>query len=853
MSLQPGTPPPFVDPMPVGLENMVIPQAVQEEFVRGILEGMRAEMDMVAQTTGSIEQDWRSIQAMNRQILNETRQAVADIVQLRLSEDQQAQALRAMQDMGIRPELIQQVMETLAQQGQQKRTEEPKSTAAATPEERGDAPRTERPERRRDEKGRFTSDQTEPSPYLDARRAGNVPDEMPDAEGYREARARPPMTWDQGYQMGSRWENLREATANKVNEWWSNRGIAGNLEPPTMDAEGFYTDADGNRTRRAHAAGQNYERAMARRERLAGVISSIGAGEGLSGAASALGGSVARVAGVAGAVYGGVTLAEGLYRNQRDANLEYIGTFGGGVGEALGHRAEEEAFARFGAFGQLDSDQARQLFKGVSALGFEGGERQQALNFATQNYTQFGMDIATSMRLISIANEDGIESLTSYRASLEALAEVAEESGKSIREAHQAYIQAIEQTRQITSGTAAGELAEAFSGIGLNLQSTPLEGVDLTPLMSNQTAKAQAAREMGLDYGEFEARLIQGDKDAVGALVSSTIGDESVLMQAIRSANIAPEHQRRIQQIAAQAPGGVLGTDQFTEIAAVLREAGAWTPDWARSLMGQVGVRMTDAEIAQWIARAYMEDESVNIGGAIEAVDQESDTSARTTMPDGSPIRRSGLDRLIHGKDSAERLQGEWGWVDPDKGPAGWFGETAVMFNELIEGERIFRSGDKYTDMLFSGVLPERMMGLEAFYTQLQDQEKADQYEAAKFEVVKDDGSKRIIGMQDLPTYAREIELGQVSVIQDDRRVPLQDITGYNVAEASERVRQREEEERRKQQEVKVTVEPKGGLSAFLRFQQSGGVEAEYYRSRGLPLPPFGGQLSRWTVGSEGE
>ena len=55
-------------------------------------------------------------------------------------------------------------------------------------------------------------------------------------------------------------------------------------------------------------------------------------------------------------------------------------------------------------------------------------------------------------------------------------------------------------------------------------------------------------------------------------------------------------------------------------------------------------------------------------------------------MPDGSPIRRSGLDRLIHGKDSAERLQGEWGWVDPDKGPAGWFGETAVMFNELIEG-----------------------------------------------------------------------------------------------------------------------------------------------------------------------
>ena len=90
-------------------------------------------------------------------------------------------------------------------------------------------------------------------------------------------------------------------------------------------------------------------------------------------------------------------------------------------------------------------------------------------------------------------------------------------------------------------------------------------------------------------------------------------------------------------------------------------------------------------------------------------------------------------------------------------------------------------------------------------------------------------------------------------MIQDDRRVPLQDITGYNVAEASERVRQREEEERRKQQEVKVTVEPKGGLSAFLRFQQSGGVEAEYYRSRGLPLPPFGGQLSRWTVGSEGE
>src|SRR5690606_15300027 len=151
MSVQPpGTPPPFVDPMPVGLDNLVIPQAVQEEFVRGILEGMRAEMDMVAQTTGTIEQDWRAIQSMNRQILNETRQAAEEISQIRLNEDQQAQALRAMQDMGIRPELIQQVMESLAAQDQQRasRDTEARSTAADTAEGRGDRPEGQEATRR---------------------------------------------------------------------------------------------------------------------------------------------------------------------------------------------------------------------------------------------------------------------------------------------------------------------------------------------------------------------------------------------------------------------------------------------------------------------------------------------------------------------------------------------------------------------------------------------------------------------------------------------------------------------------------------------------------------------------------
>lgn len=178
--------------------------------------------------------------------------------------------------------------------------------------------------------------------------------------------------------------------------------------------------------------------------------------------------------------------------NQREKNTFYQQIYDQGQLQALGGRIGEEGYVlsnRFG-LGGLPEGQARQLYRGVAALGFQpqtvstagGFSPNAAIQFGERNYRDLGMSVADSLNLITTAATHSNTSLGAVSESLVRISQTARTTGESAEVARQAFIKTFQATTMAgVTGPGAAGTAEALTaagpGLGRDFQTMDVSGV----------------------------------------------------------------------------------------------------------------------------------------------------------------------------------------------------------------------------------------------------------------------------------------------------------------------------------------------------------------------------------------
>lgn len=832
--------PPMLEPYPVGLENFVLPKEVQREFVRGIMEGFMSEMEMMSEFSDNIKDDWQAIRAANRDVLRETREVV---------EQQQAQgpsrdeilggAEDQLRRMGLAPEVVAAAMTYLSNQVDDQAQVITNDTVeapepAGPPEARkikrsGEDEERELHQRdRQRRRPRGDSPQQAPSPYQDVVDADALPDALPDVEGLPQPRQdRPagpprPMTLAQGIALGSNFGQLRQAASDRINQWGSE--WAANIPRPPME-DGFWVDEAGNATRAAHQAGEAYERRLGNIGRAQGIIQSVGQGGGLSGAMGAIGGGIARAAAPIGIAYGAVNLIDNTMTDQRAAARPYQQTFGGGVLDQTGHRIEEQLFSRFGTFGLMGNDEASRLFRDVSSLGLQGDERRSALGFATDNYREFGTDVSTSMRLIRIATQDGTEVLDEFQKSMKALAEVAEESGVSVQRAHEHYVTALEGARRITTGEAASDMARMTSAIATSFDDTPLDGVDLAPLLSNNVAQYRAMAALGIDDAEFQAGLISGDRDIGMAVIETSV--DQLIQHGVNVEAIPADVQQQINSIMSAA-GGNPSADDLTDISALLIRSGVINPRALQVMAGNFGLgSLTQAQLMSLVTDRVVGGQMTQFGEAVQETEDAYLEQSRPQYPMVSS--RPGVGMISRGDNRMHEL----GLIEEPR---------PMKTNVMAEGVNV--EVYDFAREYFGQAALRGGEGSWAIESILENDPA--QWVGQEFTVRDARGRERVVSFSDLLSEMDALEAGQIYTADGEA---LHERLGYDVmSEQSTRgprtsrggtfdTSVEPSASQDQQQEQKIVVEAIGPLQEMLAFYVDGGSDGAYARRHGLPMP----------------
>lgn len=919
--------PPMVNALP-DIDAVSFGREIQQEFLSGVLEGIRTETEQMAFATGEIEFNFTGLAEASAMMLDEAEDAVREVRSLRMSEDAQRAALVQMEQYGLTPEVIASAITVLSQrtgtdpkvlrtalsdaetesealiegvaQGVVKGLDgsrgiradvdtdkiagavregmesAPTSHMTSTADQRpeplhrsypmgdsrqpslfGDPSRgaTEQPSLFGDFEDPFqqAQDAVQPHPYADVMDRGDV--ERVSAEGFGGGtvggRGRmpstadsAPMTWQEGMRTGGNLDSLRGMAAGRINQWASERmgGSRPEMLPHVPGMQDAWADPE---------AGASWERSQNRLGQVTGVMDAIGDGRGLTGAISALSSTVARVLGPIGVAVGGAQMIGSTMAGQRAENLPYQQAFGGGQMDAYGQRIEEGMFSRLGAFGTLSQGEASRLFRNVSSLGQEGAERDRSLDFALNMYRD-GVGLDTSMELITMAATEGQEVLGDYGAALEALSETAQESGIAVSEAHRLYLNALRETQGITTGEAAGDMAMVIADVQTRQSATPLGEINYSAMLQDEGLMSRAATEAGESYPEFSARIQRGDESALDELTQQSIG--RVVAEAPDYHRLTPESEARIQEIW-QNSGGSLSGEAANEIASIMAEDGVIDMRIIERYGSSLGApRMEPAQWNQWIARAYVGDPLVDVGGMAQTAIESKDDARKTTWDDGSDLVGGWLGRTIGGGRGrqARSVYQDWGWRDEDTRRP-FHTEAFDADNVASAGEAYLRdiqdSGRTFRSEEYESVLSE--IGRREDESEEDWQARVDEWNQREFEVLDESGEvSRTFGIADLYDNINELETGRVRIASDT------DVPGAMLHEGLFDPRERAEASAfgnpqwlsdqirdaiggRELNNVNVTITAKGELEEFLNIKHDGGLDVKTARESGFAPSGF--------------
>lgn len=335
-----------------------------------------------------------------------------------------------------------------------------------------------------------------------------------------------------------------------------------------------------------------FDRANRIRNNLTGALDNVAHGQGIT---SVLGGA-SKFLGYAGAAYTAVQTAGQIAVDQRAKNAQFQTIYGGSNADQFAQRAHGAAF-RWSQFGTMSGQQANQLFMGVSQLGLQGDQRQDALDFATKNFRSRGLDIAQSLELMTTAIDHGVNNFSALSSSISQVSKSAQEGGRNVGQMVERYNQMFGQLASQIGGQAAVTVAGNLTSVSAALP-RELGDVNLGGLASSPTMRIMAAQN-GMSYSQLLGMSQQAGGADMLAHMQQRMFNQRVTQS--MSPGVMQSIQQRIQQASR---GGVLSAGEARGVGAWALENGL-NADQAMAMAQSLGIQgVNPGNVGTYVAEA---------------------------------------------------------------------------------------------------------------------------------------------------------------------------------------------------------------------------------------------------------
>lgn len=191
--------------------------------------------------------------------------------------------------------------------------------------------------------------------------------------------------------------------------------------------------------------------------------------------------------------------------NQRAANAAYESIYGPGTSgwdqrvHNFGGRFRNtlaNAMSVFGGQGGLSDSDYNQAFQAVSAMGYQGGSRNNMIQFATNNFNQMGMSVGESLQLVATNAKQAATNFSTLTDQLKAVSEMAQQTGQSADVMRQSYIRSYGNAVNSGFGASSGYIAQAQVAATAG-QGRMFAGMDTSSMYSSLGHQQVLASTMG--------------------------------------------------------------------------------------------------------------------------------------------------------------------------------------------------------------------------------------------------------------------------------------------------------------------------------------------------------------------
>lgn len=230
--------------------------------------------------------------------------------------------------------------------------------------------------------------------------------------------------------------------------------------------------------------------------------------------------------------------------SQRNKNAYYQNVEGGSNFGGFGERLSEEAY-RWSTMDMFSSQEAREAFKGVTRIGYNGRVdpghgpgRQDALNFVYHGKSSYGATVDESLMTLQTASETTQVSLTQLSGTLKQLSDDAGKAGVNAQMARSQmmayYSQALSSGYGAGAVSAAGTISDTMASYGRSYADSSAAG-QLTASYGRY-----AAAQAGMTYGQLTT--LQKTNPQAAASIRTGVG-----LQAAGQV-LTPQMQQYLQQ-----------------------------------------------------------------------------------------------------------------------------------------------------------------------------------------------------------------------------------------------------------------------------------------------------------------
>lgn len=281
------------------------------------------------------------------------------------------------------------------------------------------------------------------------------------------------------------------------------------------------------------AAVSGINRVHSRTGLAASALQGIASGEGMRGMLAGLSGEGIGAA----APFAAATLAAGdmlmqvgnLQASVRQDLAGYQQDFGGSQIGQFGQIARQKLFGFSNMFG-IGDGQAQQLFQGVSALGLNGSNRQNALNTALDLFYRYGMSAANALKLFTTALHNGNTQLVGLVDSIGSVTRAAQAGGISASQAQQNFSNIYSSVTSLvganqSSGYVSAAMTNALSSMGQMGSGIDLSGLtSFSSLAFLGSQSGMTPEQVASSFASTGANAQQGlsnSQKAIWSLISS--------------------------------------------------------------------------------------------------------------------------------------------------------------------------------------------------------------------------------------------------------------------------------------------------------------------------------------------